>query len=99
MVNRTEVCYGSGMQIVLSQGIWKTYFCIEYDLCPKAVVSLTKYPAGFILGLDDKHAIFGDNDMVYLGRPSTNFHHNIIEDVILLRVESEHLGKSGALFS
>lgn len=78
-VQAEELLQCLGMAIILVKGVLKPVFFAEQTLCPLSTLRVTEDPAIHIFGLDDKDAVFRDDDVVNLRRAVFSLQRNVVQ--------------------
>lgn len=76
--------HGPNMVAVLPNRVMEFVFFLVNDLRPVHLIGLTENPTRVILGLDDKHAIWRDNNMVDLRGASVGRECDVVDHAVTI---------------
>jgi hypothetical protein len=77
------------MPTVLYEWIQEGVLAAIESLCPLPSIGTSIYPTAIVLGLDNKHAVFGDENVVYLSGLVIYLESDIVDIDIIIRVQRE----------
>ncbi len=75
---------GFYMLIVLVQRILELIGLTVYFLRPRFLFGASEYPAAHIFGLDHEDAIFGEDNLIYLGSSFACWKSNVLDEMVIL---------------
>lgn len=84
---------------VLMQGILKLELVSSVCLCPKGMGVTPEYPSAHVFGLDDEHAVAGDDHMIDLRRASTSSYRYVVYVNVIGRRKKELRRNNGLEFA